>query len=67
MTSEKVWYYSRFTDAEIDAMEKQAARLEKTSHVNDNGEKVDWMLVIMKTEYNNVPAGWFNYWEGLEE
>ena len=44
-------------------MEKEAARLEKTSPVNDNGEKIDWMLVIMKTEYNNVPAGWFNYWE----
>lgn len=67
MTSEKAWYYSRFTDSEIEAMEKEAARLEKTSPVNDNGEKIDWMLVIMKTEYNTVPAGWFNYWEGLEE
>lgn len=44
-------------------MEKEAARLEKVHPVNDNGEKIDWMLVIMKTEYDNVPAGWFCWWE----
>ena len=63
MTAEKAWYYSRFTDSEIEGMEKEAARLEKVHPVNDNGEKIDWMLVIMKTEYNNVPTGWFCWWE----